>query len=237
MKKIFTVLLITISLSSCDVLQQIPGTVGTTTGGITESEAAQGIKEALSQGLVKSVLQLNRTDGFFGDQFYKIFFPPEAQKIENTLRSLGFNSMVDKAIMQINRGAEDAAGFAKPIFVDAIKSMTVTDAINLVRGGDTSATHFFRVKTSDRLVAAFRPVIQSSLEKVSATKYYGDMVNTYNNFPTTFNKLNPDLAGYVTLKATNALFDLIAKEEKNIRENPIARTTDILKRVFGGLIR
>ena len=236
MKKIFTIFLVIITLSSCDVLQQIPGAVGTT-GGVTESEAAQGIKEALSQGLVKSVLQLNRTDGFFRDAFYKILLPPEAQKIENTLRSLGFNSMVDKAILQINRGAEDAAGFAKPIFVDAIRSMTLTDAINLVRGGDTSATHFFRVKTSERLMAAFSPVIKSSLDKVSATKYYGDMVNTYNNFPTTFNKLNPDLAGYVTLRATNALFDLIAKEEKNISENPVARTTDILKKVFGGYIR
>ena len=234
MKLFFTFLIAMISLSSCEVLNQIPG--ATTGGNITESEAGQGIREALSQGLVKSVLQLNRTDGFFRDAIYKILLPPEAQKIENTLRSLGFNSMVDKAILQINRGAEDAAGFAKPIFVDAIRSMTLTDAINLVRGGDTSATHYFRVKTTDRLVAAFHPVIKSSLDKVSATKYYGDMVNTYNNIPTTFNKLNPDLAGYVTLRATNALFDLIAKEEKNIRENPLARTTDILKKVFGGLL-
>ena len=113
--------------------------------------------------------------------------------------------------------------------------MTLTDAINLVRGGDTSATHFFREKTTSRLHAAFRPVIQGSLDQVDATKYYGEMVTRYNNFPTTIKKLNPDLAGYVTLRATDALFNLIAKEEKNIRENPIARTTDILKKVFGGL--
>lgn len=236
MKKLITILFIVITLSSCDVLQQLPGAVGNA-GGITENEAGMGIREALSQGLVKSVLQLNRTDGFFKDAFYKIFLPPEAQKIENTLRNLGLNSLVDKAILQINRGAEDAAGFAKPIFIDAIKSMTLTDAINLVRGGDTSATHYFRIKTSERLMSAFHPVIKSSLDKVSATKYYGDMVNTYNNIPTTFKRLDPDLAGYVTLRATNALFDLIAKEERNIRENPLARTTDILKKVFGGLIR
>ena len=163
--------------------------------------------------------------------------PPEARKIENTLRDLGFNSLVDKAILQINRGAEDAAGFAKPIFVDAIRSMTLTDAIGLIRNGDTSATHFFREKTTAKLLAAFRPVIESSLNNADATKYYGDMVTKYNNFPTTFRKLNPDLSGYVTQRATDALFNLIAKEEINIRTNFAARTTDILRRVFGGAYR
>ena len=147
------------------------------------------------------------------------------------------NSMVDKAILQINRGAEDAAGFAKPIFVDAIKRMTLNDAIGLVRNGDTSATHFFRVKTTDKLFAAFLPVIRSSLDKVQGTKYYSDLVTTYNNFPTTFKKLNPDLAGFVTTKATDALFDLVAKEELNIRNNLFARSTDLLKKVFGGLYK
>jgi hypothetical protein len=145
--------------------------------------------------------------------------------------------MVDKAILQINRGAEDAAGYAKPIFVDAIKNMTLTDAIGLVKNGDTSATHFFREKTTAQLMAAFMPVIKSSLDRVEATKYYGDIVNKYNGFPTTFTKINPDLAGYVTQKATNALFDQVALEEKNIRTNFAARTTDILKKVFGGQIK
>ncbi len=111
--------------------------------------------------------------------------------------------------------------------------MTLSDAIGLVRNGDTSATHFFRVKTTEKLMAAFTPVIQSSLDKVSATKYYGDMVTRYNNFPTTMKKLNPDLTSYVTMKATDALFALVAKEEKNIRSNFAARTSDILKKVFG----
>ena len=146
------------------------------------------------------------------------------------------NSMVDKAILQINRGAEDAAGYAKPIFVDAIKSMTLSDAIGLVRNGDTSATHFFRVKTTDKLYAAFLPVIKSSLDKVQGTKYYSDLINTYNNFPTTFTKINPDLAGFVTTKATEALFNLVAKEELNIRNNFVARTSDLLKKVFGSFL-
>jgi hypothetical protein len=234
MKKIIAFLLIvSIGFSGCDVIQNLP-TSGGTLGGISQSEAGQGIKEALSQGLAKSVLQLNTVDGFFKDAFYKILLPPEAKKIENTLRTLGFSSMVDKAILQINRGAEDAAGYAKPIFVDAIKSMTISDAIGLVRNGDTSATHFFREKTTARLMAAFTPVIKASLDKVDGTKYYGDLITKYNNLPTTFNKLNPDLTGYVTQKATGALFDLVAKEELNIRTNFAARTTDILKKVFGG---
>jgi hypothetical protein len=228
-KTLLLLLFISTLLSSCDVMSKIPGS-GT---GITENEAGDGIKEALGQGLVKAVLQLNKTDGFFKDALYKILMPTEAKKIENTLRDLGMGKMVDKAILQINRAAEDAAGFAKPIFVDAIKSMTLSDAIGLVKNGDTSATHFFRVKTTDKLIAAFLPVIKNSLDRLDATKYYGDVINTYNNFPTTFKKLNPDLPGFVTSKATEALFDLVGKEEINIRQNIAARTTELLKKVFG----
>ena len=234
MRKLFTLISVATLLSSCDVLSNLPASLpGSGLGGITQQEAALGIKEALGQGLNRSVFQLNTVDGFFKDAAYKILLPPDAKKIENTLRTLGLNSMVDKAILQINRGAEDAAGFAKPIFIDAIKNMTLQDAIGLVRNGDTSATHFFREKTTAKLVAAFLPVIQSSLDKVNATKYYSDIVNTYNNLPTTFTKINPDLKVYVTNKATEALFGLIAKEEINIRTNFAARSSDILKRVFG----
>jgi hypothetical protein len=238
MKKLFTlsIILISITLSSCDVINQAAGAAGVGTG-ISNAEAGSGIKEALAQGIAKSVLQLNTTDGFFKDAIYKVLLPPDAKKIENTLRSLGFNSMVDKAILQINRGAEDAAGYAKPIFVDAIKSMTLNDAIGLIRNGDTSATHFFREKTTDKLMAAFAPVIKSSLDKTEATKYYSEMVTKYNNLPITFKKVNPDLTGYVTERATNALFNLIAKEEVNIRTNLAARTSDLLKKVFGGAYR
>ncbi len=227
-------LLAVATLVSCDVIKQLPGATGTI--GVTEEEAGQGVKEALAQGIAKAVLQLNSTDGFFKDNLYKILLPPDAKKVESTLRNLGMNSMVDKAILQINRGAEDAAGYAKPIFVDAIKSMTLSDAIGLVRNGDTSATHFFRVKTTDKLYAAFLPVIKSSLDKVQGTKYYSDLINTYNNFPTTFTKINPDLAGFVTTKATEALFNLVAKEELNIRNNFVARTSDLLKKVFGSFL-
>ena len=140
---------------------------------------------------------------------------------------------VDRAILQINRAAEDAVGYATPIFVDAIKEMTITDAINIVRGESNSATNYFRQKTHDKLLAAFAPVIDRSLVKLEATRYYSEIVTLYNNIPTTVKKINPDLTAYVVDKATMALFDQIEKEEANIRANPVARTTQILKKVFG----
>jgi Protein of unknown function (DUF4197) len=230
MKKLFAIICLAFTLTSCNEILNLPTGSGT---GVTEAEASGGIKEALSQGLVNAVLKLNKEDGFFKDALYKVLLPPDAKKIENTLRDLGMGKTVDKAILQINRAAEDAAGYAKPIFVDAIKSMTISDAIGLIKNGDTSATHFFRVKTTEKLIAAFMPVIKTSLDKLDATRLYADVVNTYNNFPTTFKKLNPDLPGHVTGKAVDALFDLVGKEEQNIRQNIAARTTDLLRKVFG----
>lgn len=229
MRKLIAVPLIALLLSGCDVLKNLPMSAG----GVTEAEAGQGVKEALAQGVTSAVLNLNKTDGFFGNQFYKMLLPPDAAKIENTLRSLGMGNQVDKAVLQINRAAEDAVGFAKPIFVDAIKEMTLVDALNIVRGPKDAATNYFKEKTIQKLIAAFLPQIKTSLDKLNATKYYTDIVTTYNNFPTTIKKVNPDLPSFVVGKATDALFDQVAKEEANIRENPIARTTEILKKVFG----
>jgi hypothetical protein len=218
------------SLASCDTLSNLP--MGGS-GAVTESEAGQGIKEALSQGIGTAIVNLNKENGFFGNNAYKLFLPQDARKIERTLRDIGLGSQVDKAILQINRAAEDAVGYAKPVFVNAIRQMTIADALNIVRGGNTSATDYFRDKTHSQLVEAFRPSIQESLDKLQATRYYADLVNTYNRIPTTINKLNPDLTSYVVGKATDALFDQIAQEELNIRQNPAARTTELLKRVFG----
>lgn len=225
--------ILSLSLVSCDSLKLATGLPNGTV--VTEGEAGQGIKDALAQGITTAVLNLNKTDGFFGNEFYKLFMPPDAQKIVNTLNDLGMNKLVDKAILAINRGAEDAVGYAKPIFVDAIKEMTIMDALNIVKGQKDAATQYFKGKTTEKLIAAFLPSIKNSLNKVEATKYYGDVVNTYNNFPTTFKKVNPDLPSYVVGKAVDALFDQIAKEEANIRANPLARTTDILKKVFGNV--
>ena len=228
--RFLTVLLIAFGLSSCDTLSKLPISMP-----VTESEAAEGLRQALDQGVGRGISLLNKEDGFFGNQAYKLFLPAEAQRIENTLRTLGMGGMVDRAILQINRAAEDAVGHARPIFVDAIRQMTITDALNIVRGSNSAATDYFRTKTKDKLIAAFTPVIKSSLDQFSATKYYGDVINTYNNFPTTINKINPDLPSYVVGRAVDALFDQIAQEEANIRANPAARTTELLKRVFGSV--
>jgi ABC-type transporter MlaC component len=216
--------------ASCDTLSNLPSA---NTLPLTEGEAAQGIREALEQGVSHGITFLNKEDGFFGNQAYKLLLPPEAQRIEGTMRQLGMGAMVDKAVLQINRAAEDAVGTARPIFADAIKELTIADALTIVRGADSAATQYFRQKTTDKLIAAFMPVIKGSLEKFSATKYYGDVINTYNGFPTTLRKVNPDLPSYVTGRAVDALFDQIGKEEAAIRANPAARTTEILKRVFG----
>jgi len=201
---------------------------------VTEREAAQGVREALAQGVTSAVLNLHKTDGFFGSQFYKMLLPPDARKAEGTLRKIGLGGQVDKAVLAINRGAEDAVGSASPIFTDAIKQMTLTDALGIVRGNKDSATQYFKQKTSQKLIEAFTPSVKTSLDKTNATKYYGDIVNTYNRMPLSTEKVNPDLTSYVVGKAVDALFEEIAKEEANIRSNPVARTTEILKKVFGG---
>jgi hypothetical protein len=232
MKKAFLFSLAALSfLITYAQLPSIPGL-----NKLTEAEAGDGVKAALSQGIEKAVAGLNKTDGFFGSQFYKILLPPDVQKAEAKIRSIGLGSQFDKAVLQINRGAEDAVGAAKPIFVDAVKQMSVTDALNLIKGGDGSVTKFFRDKTGAALITAFTPVVKNSLDKVQATAYYGDIVNGYNKIPFTKNKLNPDLTSYVVGKAIDALFDQISKEESAIRKDPAQRTTDILKKAFGGVL-
>ena len=240
-KAIFTTILISSLIIAQEAFSQfkLPKilTKNSTAAGITENEAGQGIKEALAQGVTNAVLNLNKTDGFFGSDIYKMLLPPDAKKLETTLRKMGMNAQVDRAILAINRGAEDAVAFAKPIFIDAIKEMTLTDALNIVKGNKDAATQYFKQRTTEKLIAAFKPSVQSSLDKVDATKYYGDIVTTYNKLPTTFNKVNPDLTSFVVAKAVDALFDQVAKEEANIRANPAARATDILKKVFGSVLK
>lgn len=201
---------------------------------VTEDEAVQGIKQALNQGVAKAIKFLNKTDGFFGNALYKLLLPPDAQKIANTLKKIGLNKQVDEAILSINRAAEDAVGYASPIFVSAIKGLSITDVFNIIKGPKNAATNYFREKTTSPLKQAFLPSIQTSLDKVGATKNYGKIITKYNSLPFV-KKINPDLADYVADKAIFALFDQVEKEEANIRQNPLARTTDILKKVFGSL--
>lgn len=194
-------------------------------------EVASGLKEALTKGTSKGTDEVSKTDGYFKNPEIKIPFPPEVQQVETTLRKMGMNKQVDEFVLSLNRAAEDAAKEAKPIFVDAIKKMTIQDAWSILKGEDDAATKYLDKTTSPQLKEKFKPIIKASLDKVNATKYYKDLITVYNKVPLV-KKVNPELDTYATDKATDGLFVMIAKEEKNIRQNPGARTTDLLKKVF-----
>jgi Protein of unknown function (DUF4197) len=197
---------------------------------LTNDEVVAGLKEALTVGAEKGSAQLSAVNGFFENAAIKILMPEEAKKAEQKLRSIGFGKQVDQAILSMNRGAEDAAKSAAPIFVNAIKQMSIQDAMGILRGGNNAATNYLKSKTTPQLTEAFRPVIEASLKKVDATKYWNTVFTTYNQF--TKEKVNPDLPAYVTEKALQGIFVQLASEEEKIRKDPLARTTDILKKVF-----
>lgn len=221
------------SFSSCDTLNQTAQILGQNLGNPTSAEIALGLKQALEFGTTYSSERLSEQNGFFGNAAIKLLFPPEAQKAERTLRSLGLNKLADNVILSINRAAEDAAKEAKPIFINAIKQMTIADATNilLTRQSD-AATQYFQRVTTDQLMMRFKPVIQSSLGKVGATKYWSDAITAYNQIPLTAD-INPDLSSYVAQKAIEGLFYEIAQEELKIRQNISARNTTLLQKVFG----
>ncbi|RNI29675.1 DUF4197 domain-containing protein [Rufibacter immobilis] len=228
---------ILVGLSSCttaQVQQALGGVMQQTgqTGTLTQSEVASGLKQALSQGVTKGANEASQTDGFYKNSLIRIPFPPDVQRVESTLRSLGLGNEVDKFILSLNRGAEDAAKSAAPIFLNAIKQLTIADAWNILRGEKDAATQFLKRTTTSQLTATFSPIMKQSLDKVSATKYYSELVTRYNKIPLV-KKVNPDLESYATQKAIDGLFTLVAQEEANIRENPVARTTELLRRVFG----
>lgn len=203
-----------------------------TTGNYTNSEAVAALKDALKIGAQNATGKLSAVNGFFGNQLIKIMMPPEAQKVEATLRAAGMGSYVDKAILSMNRAAEDASGKAVNIFINTITTMSVQDGISIVKGGQGAATNYLKAKTTPQLTEAFRPIIQGSLNKTNATKYWTDVFTLYNKLPLT-QKVNTDLTAYVTERALSGLFVTISDEENKIRNNASARVTDILKKVFG----
>jgi len=202
-------------------------------GALTEADISAGLRQALQVGAKNATQKVSAPNGFFGNALIKVLMPPEAQKVENTLREIGLGGQVDQAILSMNRAAEDASGKALQIFIDAITSMSIQDAVSILKGGNDAATQYLKQKTTASLTAAFRPVIQASLDKVNATKYWKTVFTTYNELPTTFKKVNPDLTGYVTERALNGVFVYIADEEGKIRMDPAAQVTDLLKKVFG----
>lgn len=194
-------------------------------------EIGDALKQALEQGTGKSSDQLSAVNGFLNNAEVKIIFPPEAQKAEKTLRSLGMNQLCDNVILSLNRAAESAAKEAKPIFIDAIKRMTLQDVSNILLGSPDAATQYFKRTTTLQLSAKFKPIIKVNLDKVGATKYYGTAATTFNKVPFV-KKINPDITDYVTQKAIDGLFIEIAKEELNIRQNISARSTPLMQKVF-----
>lgn len=197
---------------------------------LSADEIAMGLKEALQVGTEKGANKLSAVDGFFKDAAIKILMPAEAQKAEKTLRNLGLGKQVDNAILSMNRAAEDAAKSAAPIFINAIKGMSFQDALAILRGNDNAATNYLKDKTTISLTEAFRPVIENSLKKVDATKYWNTVFTSYNKLSA--EKVNPDLSAYVTEKALAGIFYQVAQEEQKIRKDPMARTSDLLKKVF-----
>lgn len=229
MRKILTFIFL-LPLISCADLQQIAqqfpqqNTIGTI-------DISNALKEALNNGISKQVMKLTTPDGFFKNEMVKILLPQELQKVDKTLRDIGLSSLADEGLKVLNRAAEEAVKEATPIFVDAVKQMIFTDAKNILMGADNAATSYLKNTTSNALYAKFSPVVNNSLSKVGADKIWNEIITKYNSIPLV-NKVNPDLTDYVTTKAMEGVFTMIAVEEKEIRNNVAARTSDLLKKVF-----
>lgn len=197
---------------------------------LSTDEIVSGLKEALSVGTNNSTGKLSAADGFFKDAAVKILMPEEVQKVEKKMRMLGMGKLVDNTVLSMNRAAEDASKSAANIFLKAIRNMSISDALGILRGKDTAATGYLRGATNAELTTAFRPIIETSLAKVDATKYWKDFFSAYNKIAST--PVNTDLTAYVTERAMKGIFYYVAEEEKKIRKDPAARVSDILKKVF-----
>lgn len=235
MKKILLCLslaFLSIQTTEAQLIKDVLNKVSKNTSGssLSNEDIISGLKEALRVGTDSSTKKLSKLDGFFGDAAIKILMPEEAKKVEKTLRSFGMGSLVDKAILSMNRAAEDGAKGVGDIFWNAIKQMSIKDGLQILRGGDFAATDYLKSNTTKVLTEKFRPVIEASLTKVDATKYWKDVFTAYNKFSST--PVNTDLNAYVTEKALGGLFYNIGLQEQKIRKDPAAQVTDILKKVF-----
>ncbi|TBW26525.1 DUF4197 domain-containing protein [Gramella sp. KN1008] len=227
MKKI-TVLLSLFILTSCAELQTIASQFPQ---GVTDAEISSGLRQALQFGIEKEVIKLGEDDGFFSNELVRIGLPPELQKVDRTLRDVGLDALADEGLRVLNRAAEDAVSEAIPVFADAVKGITFADARNILMGGENAATLYLSNRTKQELYNRFNPIISNSLDKVGATKVWKNIIERYNSLPLS-SDVNPDLPDYVTNEALDGVFVMIAKEEKEIRSNISARTTDLLRRVF-----
>jgi len=198
---------------------------------LSDEYIASGLREALNQGIETQVSKLTQKDGFFKNELVKILLPEELKKVDSGLRSIGLSSLADRGLEVLNRAAEDAVGESTPIFIDAVKGITFSDAKNILLGNDDAATQYLNGKTNSALYAKFTPVIKTSLNKVGADTVWSNMINQYNSIPFT-SKVNPDLTDYVSQQALSGVYKMISIEESNIRNNFNFRSTDLLKQVF-----
>lgn len=214
--------------------QQINQTLNTVlNGGLSTDDIAGGLKEALRLGAQKGANELSANGGYFNDLAYRILLPEEVRKVTDKLQGVpGFNNLEEVILKKINQGAEDAAQKAGPIFVEAIKQMTIQDAMGILKGDRNAATSYLQRTTYQNLYNEFNPVISTSLDKFDAQKIWSDAAQAYNNFPLTRQPVNTNLADYVTEKALEGLFTKVALEEENIRQNIGARTSELLRKVF-----
>ncbi len=230
--RIFITAFCLLALTACDQLGAVLETAGTMTTPPSEAEISRGIREALIVGARNSIAQTSKANGFYNNSLIKIPFPPEAKKVEETARNLGLGNQVDQFIETMNHGAEQASAKATDIFVSAIQQMTLQDVYDIWRGSNDAATQFLKRTTQSKLETEFRPVIKSTLDQVQLTKYWNPLADNYNKIPFV-TKVNPNLDEYVLAETLDGLFLVIAQEEAKIRENPAARVSDILRRVFG----
>lgn len=231
MKRITLAIFLIFQLTACNELQQVVNQLPQGQTGIGNAEIGSGLKQALDMGISKQVTKLTQTDGFFKNELVKILLPEELQKVDKTLRDIGLGSLADEGLKVLNRAAEDAVGEATPIFVNAVKGITFSDAKTILLGNDNAATQYLTSATQKELYAKFNPVIKNSFEKVGADKIWSNLIKKYNSIPLTKN-VNPDLTDYVTNEALSGVYTMIAVEEKEIRNKASSRTTDLLKRVF-----
>jgi hypothetical protein len=234
MKKVLFLLLILPVISNAqfkDILKKATDKVNEVTKSNSSLDIAAGLKEALNKGVTEQVSKLTATDGFYRNEAVKILMPEELAKLDKTLRKMGMSKLADEGILVLNRAAEDAVKEATPIFVSAIKNITITDAKGILLGNDTAATVYLQSATTTSLYAKFNPVVQQSIGKVGADVIWTNIIKQYNTIPFV-SKVNPDLTDYVTNKALDGVFKMITVEEKKIRTDIDARTSDVLKKVF-----
>jgi Protein of unknown function (DUF4197) len=213
-------------------LEELAKRVGLSSSGLTESKAASGLREALQVGTTNAVKITGKPDGYFGNQAIKILMPSNLRALERGLRAIGYGPKIDDFVLSMNRSAEAAAPAAKKIFLDAILAMSFDDSRRILSGGNTAATEYFKDKTTGHLTEVFEPVVKKTMEQNGTARQYNALLDQYKSIPFAKSQ-NLDIDHYVVTKALEGLFYELAEQEKQIRQNPAARTTSLLKEVFG----